>query len=207
MCTDSPPRLESGLNITYLMQTYIHIHKPLPWHEFSLFYSPPFFLASLQRVFFSGRHENSSYNPHKFAHLDYTHHRSAEIEKCEGVTPQPHRGQMVPRPGFMVIRFSMPLPLSPFPQHFRPSDMLTTSSRGGTGVASTSSSEVSEWSYFMVWIAAGSPTILTEIVRDFPQALQANTGILLRLGYDHILLNSFQFVVHPTLWRYKGAVQ
>jgi hypothetical protein len=41
--------------------------------------------------------------------------------------------------------------------------------------------------------------MLTEVVRDVPLSVQANTEIALRLGDDHFLPNHFQVVVHQ-IW-------
>jgi hypothetical protein len=39
--------------------------------------------------------------------------------------------------------------------------------------------------------------MLTEILREFAQSLQTNSGIIPRLGHDRFLLNPFQFTSHP----------
>jgi hypothetical protein len=42
-----------------------------------------------------------------------------------------------------------------------------------------------------VRIAAGTPAILTIGLRDFSQSLQANAGIITRLGHDRFIPNPF----------------
>jgi hypothetical protein len=44
-------------------------------------------------------------------------------------------------------------------------------------------------------ISAWRPTILTGFFRSFPQPLQANAGIALKLGHDRFLPNPFQFTL------------
>jgi hypothetical protein len=37
---------------------------------------------------------------------------------------------------------------------------------------------------------------VSEVFREFPESLQANTGVILRLGHNRILPNPFQFTIH-----------
>jgi hypothetical protein len=46
-----------------------------------------------------------------------------------------------------------------------------------------------------VRISVGTPTILTEVFRDFPQLIRPNIGIAPQLVHDHLLHNSFQFTI------------
>jgi hypothetical protein len=48
---------------------------------------------------------------------------------------------------------------------------------------------------YSVRIPIGTPAILTEVFRSFPQSLQANS----RIGHDYCLPNPFQFIVHHSL--------
>jgi hypothetical protein len=57
------------------------------------------------------------------------------------------------------------------------------------------------WTYICpvrVWV--GVLVILTEAFRGFYQSFQANTGIVLRLGYDRFLENLSQFEIHSLLF-------
>jgi hypothetical protein len=45
-------------------------------------------------------------------------------------------------------------------------------------------------------IYGGSPAILTYIFCVFPQSLQANVCVVLKLGYDWFLPHPFQFIIH-----------
>jgi hypothetical protein len=44
-------------------------------------------------------------------------------------------------------------------------------------------------------MSAGTPEILTEIFRGFPQPLDANVGVVLRIGHNRFLPNSIQFLL------------
>jgi hypothetical protein len=57
-----------------------------------------------------------------------------------------------------------------------------------------------------VRISTGTPTILTDVFRGFPQSLQANSGWVLLLGYDRFLPNPLQFIYHPTIRRYVISI-
>jgi hypothetical protein len=45
-------------------------------------------------------------------------------------------------------------------------------------------------------ISVGTPPILPELIRGFPQSFQVNTGKEPVLGHDHFLPNHFQFIIH-----------
>jgi hypothetical protein len=114
MSTDSAApdlRPASGLNITYLMQTY----TPLPWYDFSLF--------------IGHTHQNSPCNPHKFAHLDYTAlenilvtgPRKSKKARVSLHNPTADRWHLVPDSWLFDSQChcpSRPFPLFPFPKHF-----------------------------------------------------------------------------------------
>jgi hypothetical protein len=48
-----------------------------------------------------------------------------------------------------------------------------------------------------------------EVYHEFPQSLQANSGIILRLGHDRFLPNPFTFIIHkyPAIRRYMVVIQ
>jgi hypothetical protein len=133
-----------------------------------------------------------------------------EIGGRHFTTPTADRRCLVPDARLFdsQCHYSPPPPPLPIPQHSRPSDMLTTSSHGGIGVASTKSSEVSEWSYLMeimpytcIRMVFGLNFDLVTHNLDrhfscFPQSLQANTWILLPLRHDRFLPHPFQSITH-----------
>jgi hypothetical protein len=44
--------------------------------------------------------------------------------------------------------------------------------------------------------SVGKPAIMTEVLRGFPQSLQANAGIATPLDHDRLLPTPFQFIIH-----------
>jgi hypothetical protein len=49
-----------------------------------------------------------------------------------------------------------------------------------------------------VGMSTGTSAILTEVYREFPQFLQANSGIIHSWGYDRFLLNPFPLIIHQS---------
>jgi hypothetical protein len=54
------------------------------------------------------------------------------------------------------------------------------------------------WLVFGRYSFTGLLAILTEVSRGVPQSLQANSGIVARLGHDHLFSNPFQIMIHPS---------
>jgi hypothetical protein len=54
----------------------------------------------------------------------------------------------------------------------------------------------------LVPISSETLAILTEVLHDIPQSLQAHAIIVLLFGYDLFLPNHFQFIYDPTIQHY-----
>jgi hypothetical protein len=52
----------------------------------------------------------------------------------------------------------------------------------------------------LVIISSSTPAIIIIISLCFAQSVQANTGIVPRLGHDHFLPNLFQFFIDAALY-------
>jgi hypothetical protein len=49
-----------------------------------------------------------------------------------------------------------------------------------------------------VRIYIGTPAVLTEVLRDFPEYLQVNAGLVSRWGHDPFLPNPLQFIIYQS---------